>query len=599
MRVTDYIAAFIYDKLNVDTVFMVSGGGMMFLSDGLACNHKLKVVCNHHEQASAMAAVGYAKERNAFGAAMVTTGCGGTNAMTGLLNAWQDSARVMFVSGQCKTRQTVRGTQIPLRQFGVQEADIVAVVQTLTKYAVMVTNAEDIAYELEKAAWLADNGRPGPVWIDVPMDVQGQLVDEKKLRHFVPPQKRNQVRKKDIKLVTACLKRSVRPVILVGQGIALSGMQRELSELADRLNAPVVTSFLGGNSISGLSQRYLGRIGTKGSRAANIAVANADLLLVLGCRLSVSSTGHEYELFARNATTLVVDIDKVEHSKGTVRIDHFIHSDLRCFLPALLESTFKPADDAWVKRCVEIKRSYPIVPALPIGEGRGISLYKFIESVNYAIRGKRKWSVVSDAGSSFYVTTQAIETTGEQRYVTSGGQAEMGFSLPAAIGVAAGGAKKVIAISGDGSVQMNIQEFQTLKHYALPVKLFVWNNDGYLSIRATQRKFFEGRFIGTDRTSGVTFPSLKKLATAYGLRYVRIKNYAELAEKLRQVLEGNDPVVCEVMCMRDEVVGPSISSVKLPSGQMKSMPPEDMAPFLPWAEFVKLMVVPPIPRTSV
>lgn len=596
MRVTDYIASFIHDDLGVDIVFMVSGGGMMFLSDGLACNKNLKVVCNHHEQASAMAAVGYAKERNAFGAAMVTTGCGGTNAMTGLLNAWQDSARVFFVSGQCKTRQTVRGSKIPLRQFGVQEADIVAVVKPLTKYAVMVTNGEDIAYELEKAAWLANSGRPGPVWIDVPMDVQGQNIDEKKLRHFTPPKIRCGSLRKEVKLVENCVKRAVRPVILAGQGIALSGTQKELLELADRINAPVVTSFLGGNSISGLEKRYLGRIGSKGCRAANLAVANADLLLVFGCRLSVSSTGHEYGLFARHATTIVVDVDEVEHSKNTVHIEHFIHADLREFLPLLLESKFAPIAGQWVNHCAAIKKKYPIIPERPSGIGRGISLYKFIEGVNAAIRGKAKWSVVSDAGSSFYVTTQAVETAKNQRYITSGGQAEMGFSLPAAIGVAAGGSRKVIAISGDGSLQMNIQELQTLKHYQLPVKLCVWNNDGYLSIRATQRKFFNGRFIGTDSTCGVSFPSLKKLAAAYGLRYVLIRNQKELSAKLAVALQGDDPVVCEVMCMRDEIVLPSISSVKLPSGQMKSMPPEDMYPFLPWEEFKSLMLVPAIER---
>ena len=599
MRVTDYIAAFVRDDLGVDTVFMVSGGGMMFLSDGLACAKRLKVVCNHHEQASAMAAVGYAKQRNAFGVAMVTTGCGGTNAMTGLLNAWQDSARAVFISGQCKLRQTVRGTGIPLRQFGVQEADIVAAVRPFSKYVAMVTAPEDIAYELERAAYEASSGRPGPVWIDVPMDIQGASIDGMRLRHFKPAIRKPHVAslKRDVRQVAGELKAAERPVLLVGQGVALAGRQDDLAAIAKSLDVPVVTSFLGGNSISGRNKNYLGRIGTKGCRAANVAVANSDYLLVLGCRLSVSTTGHEYGLFARSAQVVVVDVDPGEHAKGTVRIDRLVKADLRDFLPELRASLVKMADRPWLRRCLDVKRRYPIVAGKPQGTGCGVSMYECVAAINSALKRQRNWSVVSDAGSSFYVTTQVVEVDRNQRYVTSGGQAEMGFSLPAAIGVAAAGARKVIAVSGDGSVQMNIQELQTLRHYQHPVKLIVWNNDGYLSIRATQRKFFNGRYIGTDATSGVSFPSFRRLAAAYGLRYVRIGHRKELKQKLGEALSGDDPVVCEVICMRDELVVPSIASVKLPDGRMKSMPPEDMFPFLPWKEFSRLMLVETVPRT--
>lgn len=597
IRVTDYIANFIHDELGINKVFMVSGGGMMFLSDGLACNPKLQAICNHHEQASAMAAVGYAKQTNEFGVAMVTTGCGGTNALTGVLNAWQDSAKVLFISGQCKLAQTIRGTHLPLRQFGVQEADIVAMVKPITKYAVMVEDADSIAYELEKAVWFARSGRPGPVWIDVPMDIQGKLVNTTALQHFTPPKSTCGVRNSDIRWLSKNLAAAKRPVIIAGQGVDLSRTHNQLIDLAANLNAPIVTSFLGGNSVSGRSPFYIGRIGTKGSRAANLAVANADFLLVLGCRLSVSSTGHEYSLFARQAKIAVVDIDQSEHSKQTVRIDRLIITDLTKFFSVAGEMSCPSADGKWLKRCQAIKRRYPIISGSPTGFGAGISLYDFVGIINRTLIGKRNWSVVSDAGSAFYVTTQAIETSAQQRYITSGGQAEMGFSLPAAIGVAAAKSRKVIAISGDGSVQMNLQELQTLKHYQLPVKLCVLNNDGYLSIRATQRKFFNGRFIGTDKTCGVSFPSLRKIAAAYGIRYVKIATSDILREKIHEVLHGNDPVVCEIMCMRDEAVVPSISSVKLPTGQMKSMPPEDMYPFLPWDEFKSLMIVNPIART--
>lgn len=429
------------------------------------------------------------------------------------------------------------------------------------------------------------------------MDIQGREIDERRLRHFVPPKENAKSMEKDLAWIVSELTKAKRPVILAGQGVALSECQKPLARLAKRLGAPVVTSFLGGNSMSAMDDHYIGRIGTKGCRAANIAVANADFLLVLGCRLSVSTTGHEYDLFARYAKTVVVDIDGIEHSKNTVRIDRLVKVDLKAFLPKLANKVVCNRDRRWLKRCNWVKQRYPIVSGKAIGEGKGVSLYDFVGAVNIAMRSRENWSVVSDAGSSFYVTTQAIETSGAQRYITSGGQAEMGFSLPAAIGSAAAGARKVIAISGDGSLQMNIQEFQTLLHYQLPVKLFVWNNDGYLSIRATQRKFFGGRLIGTDSSCGVSFPSLSKVAKAYGLRYVRIGSKAELPRKMSEVLRGSDPVVCEVMCMRDEVVAPSISSVKLPSGQMKSMPPEDMYPFLPWDEFKELMVVPVVERS--
>lgn len=598
MRVVDYIAEFIHGNLKVDTVFMVSGGGMMFLSDGVACNSKLKYVCNHHEQASAMAAVGYAKQRNDYGVALVTTGCGGTNAVTGLLNAWQDSARVIFISGQCKHSQTVRGMHVPLRQFGVQEADIVSIVSPISKYAVMIEDPKDIAYELEKAAWISAEGRPGPVWIDVPMNIQGATVKSSELRHFSPPKRRMACSNKDVAWVIKELATSTRPVILAGQGVDIAKCQDELAMLAKRINAPVVTSFLGGNSVSSFSRYYLGRIGTKGCRPANIAVANSDFLLVIGCRLSVSTTGHAYDLFARHAKIVVVDIDTVEHSKNTVRIDRFINSDLRCFLPALLARIPEKTDIGWLRRCTAIKEKYPIVTGRPLGKGSGISLYDFMAAMNEKIANLKNLSVVSDAGSSFYVTTQTVSISKCQRYITSGGQAEMGFSLPAAIGSAVAGSSKVVAITGDGSLQMNIQELQTLKHYRIPVKLFVWNNDGYLSIRATQRKFFDERFIGTDSCCGVSFPALSKIAKAYGLRFVRIRNKKELLGKIADVLRGNDPVVCEVMCMRDELVVPTIASFKLPTGQMKSMPPEDMYPFLPWEEFSKLMLVPAISRTE-
>ena len=599
IRVADYIAQFVRDELNVSDIFMVSGGGMMFLSDGVAQCDGLHAVCSHHEQAAAMGAVGYAKFKNAFGAALLTTGCGGTNAMTGVLNAWQDGARVFFISGQCKRKQTVRFSGVPLRQFGVQEADIVAMVSPITKYAVMLTDPEQVAYELEKAKCIAEGGRPGPVWFDVPMDVQGALIDPEHLKHYQVESQNSNLPIKALESLKDALLNAKRPLILAGNGIDSAGCCEAFSMMVRKLGVPVVTSLIAENAVSDVHEYYIGRIGTKGCRAGNMAVANADLVVSLGCRLSVSTTGHEYEMFARSAKLWVVDIDEVEHSKETVRIDGKVSCDLRDFFAWLAEALklqMMTMDAAWLSRCRHWRDKYAIIPESCVTHQKGVSLYAFMRELNRVADKFDRCAVVSDAGSSFYVTSQTVSLRAGQRYVTSGGQAEMGFSLPAAIGAAEGGASRVFAITGDGSLQMNIQELQTLKYHNLPVKLFVWGNNGYLSIRATQRKFFSGRYIGTDRDSGVSFPDLSKLVPAYGLRFYRAETYEKLTRIMDEISDDNAPAVCEVHCDPNEEIVPSISSVRLPDGRMKSMPPEDMYPFLDWEEFKSEMLVEPLPR---
>lgn len=599
MRVADYIAGFIADELGCDKVFLVTGGGMMFLSDGVACSDKLSAVCTHHEQAAAMAAVGYAKYTGNFGCGMFTTGCGGTNAITGLLNAYQDGAKVFFISGQVKRKQTTRNSGLPLRQFGVQEADIVSIVAPITKYAVMVNEPQEIAYHLEKAKYLAQSGHPGPVWIDVPMDVQGAIVDESKLSHFEPESvESNADLTEAIEWLESRLVKAERPVILAGQGIDLSGTKKEFYDFIEKHEIPVVTSFLGGNSISPYHSNYIGRVGTKGNRAGNLTLQNADLLLVLGCRLSVSTTGHEFDSFAREAEIMVVDVDRSVFDKNTVKIDYFCNLDLREFFTAV-KNISACANRAWLKKSSAWKAKYPACFAGCENDASGISFYGFLDKLSSVLSGYPGSAVVSDAGSSFYATTQAVRFDETQRYITSGGQAEMGFSLPGAIGAAVALTNenaRVAAISGDGSLQMNIQELQTLKHYQFPVKLFVWNNNGYLSIRATQRKFFNGRFIGTDEKSGVSFPDLEKISDAYGLRYVKITSLSQCDVELERVMKSAEPVVCEVMCDPDQEIIPSVISMRLEDGTMKSLPLEDMYPLLPWEEFEAEMCITPVSR---
>ena len=595
-RVADYVAEYIY-QLGVKNVFMVSGGGMMFLSDGLALHPHMKVTCTHHEQAAAMAAVGYAKYNESYGVAYITTGCGGTNALTGLLDAWQDNVPCIFISGQCKRKETVRNSGLPLRQFGVQEVDIVAVAQPMTKYAVMVNEPEKIAWHLDRAAYLARSGRPGPVWLDIPMDVQGAVIDETKLERYEPGSEKFDFRTEplpsELQTVADLLVASKRPVIVAGQGIRISGAIPAFRKMVEDNRIPVVASRLGIDMLPSDHPLFIGRIGNKGDRAGNFAVQNADLVIVIGSRLSVSSTGHEYQTFAREAKIVIVDIDPVEHRKNTVRIDHFINADALRFVEQL-----KPAGltdfAAWANTCLAWKKKWLVcLPEYATSEK--VNLYYFVDCLTRMMKSDAV--LVSDAGSAFYVASQAGQFNHEQRYVTSGGQADMGFTLPAAIGVSvARNSGEVMAITGDGSLQMNIQELQTMVHNRLPIKLFVWNNDGYLSIRASQAKFFEGRFIGTDSTSGVSFPDTGKIADAYGIKFFRVNTSFELGHVLKDILAYDGPVICEVMCLRDQEIIPTVASYRKDDGTMVSRPIEDMYPFLDREEFRREMIVKPLPE---
>lgn len=594
MRVCDLIAEFIYN-LGVKDVFMVSGGGAMYLDDGFLCNDKLNTICCHHEQAASMAAVAYSKY-NGMGCCCVTTGCGGTNTITGVLNAWQDNIPCIYLSGQCKMKETLKYIGLPIRQVGVQEADIVSIVKSITKYSVMVEDAYDILYHLEKSAYLAKSGRQGPVWIDIPMDIQSADVDISKLRHFDKSETgyiKTIISKSELDGIIHDLENSKRPIIIAGQGIRLSKSIDKFDEFVHKYNIPYVCSRLGTDVLPTVDTLNIGRIGNKGTRAANFSVQNADFILVLGSRLSVSTTGQEYEYFARNAKIVAVDIDKYEHKKNTVHIEQVINADIYDVLSKLkLNDSVNYID--WANICLNWKNKYPVCLDEYYDDSKGINLYVFVEELSKCLKDDSV--LIGDAGSAVYVPPQAIKTTTKnQRYITSGGQAEMGFSLPAAVGVAvARKNKEVLAITGDGSLQMNIQELQTLVHYNLNIKLFVWNNNGYLSIRATQNKFFNGRHIGTDSKSGVSFPDLKKIADAYGIKYVKLNCVKTLYNDIKLIMDEDVPTICEVICIPDQPILPTVSSKQLEDGTLVSCPIEDMYPFLDRKEFNENMIVPTV-----
>jgi len=589
-RVADIVASFLVEK-DIKDIFTLTGGGAMFLNDGIECNKKINAICNHHEQACSMAAVGYAKYKNGLAAVMLTTGCGATNAITGLLDAWQDNTPVLFISGQIKSKETSRNAKTPLRQFGVQEADIVAIVDSLTKYAVMINDPIDILYHLEKAVYLALNGRQGPVWIDIPLDVQGAFVDEGDLKRFTPEHPSKVKNIKNIENFINIYKNAKRPIILAGNGVRLSGSIDKLKNFSSKNNIPCVVSYLAADYFEQNNSSYVGRLGIKGDRAGNFAVQNSDLIICLGSRLSVCLTGFEYDLFARNAKLIVVDIDEDEHKKNTVSIEQFICSDVGDFLDQVDKKIEKKQLDNWQKKCVQWKNKWPVYQ-----KGYDINtvnMYEFVKALSEL--ANEDSIVVSDAGSSYYVTAQSfIIKNSKQRLITSGAQADMGFTLPAAIGACISSNKSVIGITGDGSFQLNIQELQTIKHYNLPVKLFVWNNNGYLSIRATQDKFFDGRRIGTDPTSGLSFPEVEKIAHAYDIPYVKITNVAELREKISNIISLEGPVICEVMCPEFQEIIPAVSAVKNADGSMTSKPIEDMYPYLERKEFYEEMINKPL-----
>jgi len=588
VKVADYIAKFLESR-GVSHVFMVTGGGAMFLNDGMAKSKAIKGVFNHHEQACAMAAVGYSKFNNKIAVVMPTTGCGGTNTITGLLDAWQDSNKVVFISGNVNRRETTHGLKIPLRKFGVQEANIVDIVKPITKYAVMVTDPNTIAYHLEKAFHLCETGRPGPVWIDVPMDVQGSYINEEELVHFTEDTKEEVI---DCSAFEQYLKSANRPIVVAGYGIHLSGAKEEFIRFIEKHNLPVAFTYLAIDFLPSDHPLYVGRLGTKGDRAGNFAVQNSDLVISIGSSLSVSVTGFRYDTFAREAKVLVVDIDKHEHKKNTVKIDAEINTDVKNFLQQV-NATDYTTDQSWVDKCIGWRNKWPVFVEQYNDTTDGINIYYFIEKLSE--KNKADAVVISDAGSAYYATSQTLKVTDQQRYITSGAQADMGFSLPAAIGAAiASNRKNIVAITGDGSFQMNIQELQTIVSSKLPIKIFVLNNGGYLSIRNTMDKFFESRYYGTDEQSGLSFPEIEKIAYAYGMPYHKLRTGFDLDTKLSDILNVDGCALVEVICPFKQDMSPSSSAKIDKDGKLVSQPLENMFPFLDEKEFKQEMIVNPL-----
>ena len=598
MRVADYIWKFLADK-GVRHVFLVTGGGAMHLNDALGRETRIKYVCNLHEQACAMAAEGYARMSGMPGVINVTTGPGGTNALTGVMGAWLDSVPMIVVSGQIKRATMITSCpHLKLRQLGDQEYNIVDAARPMTKMAKTVMSVEEVPSVMSEAWALCQSGRPGPVWIDVPLDIQATEMPESLIVAkgnpscgeplYVPTQQQ-------VAEVASLLKDSKRPAIIVGSGVRNAQAEKLFLEVAESLNIPVLTSISGIDLIPSDHPLFFGRPGILGERPANFIMQNSDLFIVLGTRMGIRICGYAYDTVARAATKVMIDVDDAELNKPTFKPDIKIQSDAGAFLKMLHASLpAMPPKENWLDYCRRVKGTYPVI--LPEHRERTdyVSSYVLPEAIRR--HAPEPLTVVTSNGIAYTSTFQSIPVRKGMRMFSNEACASMGYGLPAAIGAAfAGGLDRtVVCFEGDGSIQMNLQELQVLLNYKLPVKLFVYNNDGYLSIKTTQKAFFGGKFMGSEPGSGVILPSFEKLAAAYGLPYFKLRNNQELDEKLPQIFVAEGPVLVEVMLDPFEVLGPKAASKRLPDGTMVSAPLEDMAPFLPRDEFCANMLIPAI-----
>ena len=595
MRVADYIWKTLADK-GVRHVFLVTGGGAMHLNDALGLERRIKYVCNLHEQACAMAAEGYARASGTPGVINVTTGPGGTNALTGVMGAWLDSVPMVIVSGQIKRATMITACpNLKLRQLGDQEYNIVDAVKPMTKFAKTVMSVEEVPQVLADAWRICQEGRPGPVWIDVPLDIQAaEMVPRAKCEvRSAEGRETGDVGREAVQIAEA-LKAAKRPAIIVGSGVHNAHCEELFLKVAESLNIPVLTSISGIDLIPSDHPLFFGRPGILGERPANLIMQNSDLFIVLGTRMGIRICGYAYETVARAAKKVMVDIDPNELEKPTFRPDVKICADAGDFLRALaveLPSLGPKAE--WLDYCRRMKAKYPVI--LPEHRARTDYVSSYVLPEAIMRHAPDPLTVVTSNGIAYTSTFQAIPIRKGMRMFSNEACASMGYGLPAAIGAAfADAGRTVVCFEGDGSIQMNIQELQTLLNYKLPVKLFVYNNGGYLSIKTTQRAFFNGRFMGSEAGSGVILPSFEKIAAAYGLPYFRLKNNQELDVKLPEIFATEGPALVEVMLDPFEKLGPKAASKKLPDGTMVSAPLEDMAPFLPREEFAANMLIPVI-----
>lgn len=606
-RLADYVADFLVAH-GVTDIFSVVGGGAMHLNDALGHNVKLHVTYNHHEQACAIAAEAYARLENKIAAVCVTTGPGGTNALTGVVGGWLDSIPMFIISGQVRydttARYALQYTGTPLRAMGDQEYDITKSVQYMTKFAAMLENPKDIRYLLEKAWHLATTGRPGPVWLDIPVDFQSCCIETDALygydsvedNAFLPPP----VDDSTIQTILEKIKNAKRPVFHAGYGIRLSGGYAAFRSVAEKLNIPIVTYWNAVDLIEDDNPLYCGRAGNMGDRPGNWAIQNADLILAVGTRISIRQVGYNWKTWARAAEVIMVDIDQAELKKPTLHVEMPIWADAKDLLTKLDKAATAPvsAGGEWLATCQRWKHDYPaVLPRQWEENGETANVYAFVRYLSSRLP-ENSLTAVSN-GACCVVGNQAYVIQKGSRMANNSAVASMGYGLPAAIGTCiSGGRRQTICLEGDGSIMMNLQELQTILTNQLPIKIFLINNNGYHSIRQTQNNLFKEHCkVGIGPESGdLSFPEFEKLAKAFGYPYYSAHSNAEMKQAVDTVLALDGPAFCEVFTDTKQVWEPKSSTKRLPDGTLVSPPLEDLAPFLPREELEQQMFIPLMPE---
>jgi len=593
VRVTDYIFKYLADY-GVKHVFLVTGGGAMHLNDALKNENRIKYFCTYHEQGAAIAAEGYARAKGSLAVVNVSSGPAVTNALTGVIGQWLDSVPVLYLSGQVKYETTIGSdpNNLSLRQLGDQEINVIEMVKGVTKYAKMITEPQSIKQELDKAVNLATTGRPGPVWLDIPLNVQGALIDEKSLSSEKINNSSPTIEDDTVSSVINEIKKAKRPIFVAGHGIRIAKAEKEFIKLVDSLKIPVLSTFNGMDLISSKSDNFIGRIGTLGSRAGNFALQNADLIVFFGTRNNIRQISYNWSSFGKNAKKIIVDIDYAELNKKTIKGDIIIQSDAKDFINKLSAKVPKSfnIDKKWKEWCLLRKNKYPIVlREYKVSNKNSVNPYFFVEELTTMM--SENAIIVAGNGSACVVLFQAGIVKSGQRFIYNSGCASMGYALPASIGASLAVNRDVICITGDGSIQMNIQELQSIKHHKLPIKIFILNNQGYSSMKLTQTTFFNKNFIGCNESSGISFPDNSKLADLYGLKYFKIDSTSKMTDVIKKILSYSGGVLCEVMLTKDYVIAPKLTSERRPDGSMVTKPLEDLYPFLDRDEFLSNMIV--------
>lgn len=573
-RIADIIAEILIEH-GITDIFSVVGGGAMFLNDAFGHNEKLNVMFNHHEQACAIAAEGYVRASGKMAAVCVTTGPGGINALNGVLGSFQDNYPMIVISGQVRYETTADSTGLPLRFMGEQEHNIVDTVKPLTKYSVMVKNVKDIRYEVEKAIYIAKKGRKGPCWVDVPLNIQGAIVEENTLRHFEPEISVNDWNKD---LFLQEITKAKRPVILTGSAIRSTNYVDKFRQLVFKLGIPVLAATYNADLFTWDHPYYYGNFGVIGGRAGNFIVQNADLVIGMGCRMAYRQIGFNYEAFSPNSRRMIIDVDENELKKPTLRIDVPICADIRVVIDDLLYTQITaPECQDWLNYCDMLRNKFPVYLD-KFNNSSNVNPYYFIKNL-YKILPDDSVIVLGNSSIAGHVLQMGIQKE-KQRVINNMNCGSMGYDLPAAIGAAKALKREVTLITGDGSIMMNLQELMTIKHYNLPIKIFVCNNGGYRAIVRTQQNMFNGRFTGCTPDTGVQIPDFEKIAFAFGLPYTKIKNHDELANGLKDVYSINGAVICEIYQDKDQAIEPRVMSRKLEDGTLVSPVIDDLYPFL-------------------